>query len=36
MRLEAKSVRSNSNAGRAWSAQSPEVVGGWMMLFQVV
>jgi len=36
MRLEAKSVRSNSSAGRAWSAQSPEVVGGWMMLFQVV
>jgi len=36
MGLEAKSARSNSSAGRAWSAQSPEVVGGWMMLFQVV
>jgi hypothetical protein len=35
MHLEATSVRNSSSAGRAWSAQSPEVVGGWMMLSQV-
>jgi len=27
--------RNSSSAGRAWSAQSPEVVGGWMILSQV-
>ncbi len=32
MHLEATSVRNSSSAGRAWSAQSPEVVGGWMIL----
>ena len=35
MRLEATSARNSSSAGRAWSAPSPEVVGGWMMLSQV-
>ena len=35
MHLEAKSVRNSSSAGRAWSAQSREVVGGWMTLSQV-
>ena len=29
--LEATSVRGSSNAGRAWSAPSPEAAGGWMM-----
>jgi hypothetical protein len=28
--------RNSSSAARAWSAQSPEVIGGWMMLSQVV
>jgi hypothetical protein len=32
---EPPSVRSSSSAGHAWSAQSREAVGGWMMLFQV-
>ena len=35
MHLEATSARNSSSAGRAWSAPSPEVVGGWMMLSQV-
>src|SRR6266404_2204848 len=35
MHLEASSVRNSSSAGHAWSAQSPEVAGGWMMLSQV-
>ena len=32
---EATFGRSSSSAARAWSAPSPEVVGGWMMLSQV-
>jgi len=35
MDLEAKSVRNSSSAGRVWSAQSREVVGGWMTLSPV-
>jgi site-specific DNA recombinase len=35
MRLEAKFARSSSSVERAWSAPSPEVVGGSMMLSQV-
>jgi hypothetical protein len=35
MHLEATFVRNSSSAGPAWSAQSREAVGGWMMLFQV-
>jgi len=35
MHLEAKSARNSSSAGRAWSALSREVVGGWMTLSQV-
>ena len=34
MRLEATSAPNSSSAGRAWSAPSPEVAGGWMMLSQ--
>jgi hypothetical protein len=30
-----KSAWNSSSAARAWSAQSREVVGGWMMLSQV-
>jgi phosphoglycolate phosphatase-like HAD superfamily hydrolase len=35
MYLGARSVRSSSSVERAWSAPSPEVVGGWMTLSRV-
>jgi RecA-family ATPase len=35
MLLDATCVRNNLSAGRAWSAPSREVVGGWMTLSQV-
>jgi hypothetical protein len=35
MHLEATFFQKSSSAGRAWSAQLPEVAGGWMMLSQV-